>query len=159
MARPALALHGTITALVTPFTPDGEVDWPSFEKLVKFNIDGGVDGLVPCGTTGESPTLSGEEWEKVVSTTVKLVKESGKSIPVIAGTGTNDTKSTVEKTKKAKGLGVDAVLVVNPYYNKPNQVGLTAHFTKVAEVGVPMVLYNIPGRTNINMTPATVAAL
>jgi len=95
----------------------------------------------------------------VVSTTVKLVKESGKSIPVIAGTGTNDTKSTVEKTKKAKGLGVDAVLVVNPYYNKPNQVGLTAHFTKVAEVGVPMVLYNIPGRTNINMTPATVAAL
>lgn len=157
---PRMDIKGTITALVTPFDASGNVDVAALETLVQGNIDGGVDGLVPCGTTGESPTLSAAEWETVVSTTVKLAKNSsGKKIPVIAGTGSNNTAATVEKTKKAKELGVDAALVVNPYYNKPNQAGLIAHFKAVSAVGLPIVLYNIPGRTNITMTPQTVKAL
>eukprot|EP00406_Dinophysis_acuminata_P000122 CAMPEP_0179214028 /NCGR_PEP_ID=MMETSP0797-20121207/2042_1 /TAXON_ID=47934 /ORGANISM="Dinophysis acuminata, Strain DAEP01" /LENGTH=339 /DNA_ID=CAMNT_0020919923 /DNA_START=39 /DNA_END=1057 /DNA_ORIENTATION=+ len=156
MARPALKLEGTITALVTPFKADGEVDYDSLRKLVEMNIREGVNGLIPMGTTGESPTVSKEEYQGVIKCVIEAVN---KRVPVIAGAGSNCTSKAVEDTKFAKAAGADAVLSVNPYYNKPNQQGLFQHFEQVAAVGIPIVLYNIPGRTNITMTAATVAKL
>mmetsp|Transcript_12782 Transcript_12782/g.20791 ORF Transcript_12782/g.20791 Transcript_12782/m.20791 type:complete len:306 (+) Transcript_12782:159-1076(+) len=152
-----LELAGVFPALITPFSEDGtEVDYEALEKLIDAQIAAGVAGLVPIGTTGESPTLSSEEKDKIIALCVE--KAAGKC-KVIAGTGSNNTASTVAATKKAKEAGVDAVLIVNPYYNKPSQEGLFQHVKAVNEVGVPIVLYNIPGRTGISLTADTVARM
>ena len=146
---------GVFTAIVTPFI-NGELDEKSLRSLIEFQIAKGIDGLVPCGTTGESPTLSFDEYKRVVEITVEIAR---KRVPVVAGAGSNATAKAVELTRCAKQLGVDAVLQVTPYYNKPTPEGLYQHFEKVAEVGLPLVIYNVPGRTGINITPETVAHL
>jgi 4-hydroxy-tetrahydrodipicolinate synthase len=151
-----MKLQGTHTALATPFK-DGAIDEDALKRLVEFQIEEGIDGLIPCGSTGEAATLSYEEHERVIELTVKWAR---KRIPVIAGTGSNSTKETIELTEIAKNLGADAALVVAPYYNKPSQEGMYQHFKKVAEdVDLPLVLYNVPGRTGINMLPELVARL
>jgi 4-hydroxy-tetrahydrodipicolinate synthase len=148
---------GTYTAIVTPFTPDKRLDIPALERLVKAQIDGGVSGIVPCGTTGETPTLTADEYAEVIAATVRVV---ARKVPVIAGTGTNATSTTIEQTQRAKALGADAALVVTPYYNKPSQDGLYAHFRAVAEQGgLPVMLYNVPSRTGCDLLPETVVRL
>lgn len=151
-----MRLKGIYTALVTPFS--GELlDEEAFTKMVEWQISEGVDGIVPCGTTGEASTLSYEEHERVIELAVNVAKGR---IPVIAGTGSNSTKETIELTQVAKDLGVDGALLVAPYYNRPSQDGLYRHFKTVAEsVDLPMVLYNIPTRTGVNMLPDLVARL
>lgn len=148
--------RGAYTALVTPFK-NGQIDYSSFETLIENQIAKGIDGLVPCGTTGESPTLTDKEHDEVIAFTVKAVH---KRVPVIAGTGSNSTAEAIERTRHAKESGADAVLLVTPYYNKPSQRGLLAHFTAIADqVEIPQILYNIPGRSVINLTPETIAEL
>ncbi len=148
-------LKGVFTALVTPFKY-GELDEEALKGLIDFQVRAGVDGISPCGTTGETSTLSYEEHERVIFLTVKWAGD----VPVMAGTGSNSTKETVELTQIAKDLGASAALVVAPYYNRPTQEGLYLHFKKVAEeVDIPLVLYNIPGRTGVNMLPELVARL
>lgn len=150
----ALKLEGSMTALVTPFE-DGKLDMKSFAALIEWQIAQGTQGLVPCGTTGENPTLSREEQLEVIKI---CVKTANGRVPVIAGTGKNDTRETVELTKAAVDLGADAALVVTPYYNKPTQEGLYRHYMAVAEAAdIPVVLYNVPGRTGVNMLAETVA--
>ena len=152
--RPAFT--GCYTALITPFR-NGELDIPALRTLVERQILGGVSGLVPCGTTGETPALSTREWETVVSTVVETTQGR---VPVIAGTGSNGTASTIERTQRAQELGADAALVVTPYYNKPTQEGLFQHFAAIANAtDIPLVLYNVPGRTSVNMMPETVLRL
>ncbi|WP_119065603.1 4-hydroxy-tetrahydrodipicolinate synthase [Rubrobacter indicoceani] len=147
---------GTFTALITPFK-NGEVDVEALEALVEFQISGGVSGLVPCGTTGESPTLSEAEDRIVIETVVRV---SAGRVPVIAGTGSNSTDMAIKYTKMAEGVGADGSLQVSPYYNKPTQDGLYAHFTTVAEnTDLPVVIYNIPGRTGVTVEPETMARL
>jgi 4-hydroxy-tetrahydrodipicolinate synthase len=147
---------GSMVAMVTPFK-DGQVDKAKIRELVKFHIDNGTDVLVPCGTTGESATLSFQEHEQVVEITVEAAQ--GK-IPVIAGTGSNNTKEAIRLTKHAKKAGAAGALVISPYYNKPTQEGLYRHFRAVAEeVDIPIVLYNIASRTAVNIEPETVARL
>lgn len=147
---------GAITAIVTPFM-NGEIDWKAYEKLISFQIKGGINGIVPCGTTGESATLSYDEHNKVVEMTVNFVK---KRVPVIAGTGANSTDEAIELTNHAKKVGADASLQITPYYNKPTQEGLYRHFKKIAEhIDIPIILYNVPGRTGVNLLPETVARL
>jgi 4-hydroxy-tetrahydrodipicolinate synthase len=149
-------IQGAITAIVTPMR-DGKVDEESFVNLINFQIESGIHGLVPCGTTGESATLSFDEHKRVIELTVKTA--AGR-VPVIAGAGANNTLEAIELTESAKASGADAVLSVVPYYNKPNQEGLYQHFKTIAKaVDIPIVLYNVPGRTVTNMTPATVARL
>jgi len=148
--------HGALVAIVTPFI-DGQVDEQGFIDLIEFQIENGTNGIVPVGTTGESATLSFAEHKKVVDLTVKTV--NGR-VPVVAGTGANNTLEAIELSESAKESGADAVLSVAPYYNKPNQEGIYLHFKAIAEaVDIPMLLYNVPGRTVINMEPATVARL
>lgn len=152
-------LQGTFTALVTPFkdTADAPIDWDAFDRLVADQIAGGITGIVPCGTTGESPALEKEEQLAVIERSVKLGK--GK-VTVMAGTGTNATRSTIAASQAAERAGVSAVMVVVPYYNKPTQEGLREHFVAVAKsVGVPVVLYNIPGRTGIDLSAETLARI
>ena len=139
-------LKGTYTAIVTPFASDGSVDYDVFRKLIEFQIEGGVDGIVPVGTTGESPTLSVDEHLKVIKTTIDVCSVSS-GVKVVAGTGANSTSEAVELTKRAADMGVDATLQVTPYYNKPNAQGLFEHFSTVADEGLPVVLYNVPGRS------------
>ncbi|HEX2966226.1 MAG TPA: 4-hydroxy-tetrahydrodipicolinate synthase [Syntrophorhabdaceae bacterium] len=151
-----MKLRGIYTALVTPFK-DGKLDEGSFRKLVEFQLRNGIDGLVPCGTTGEAPTLSYEEHEKVIELTVKYAKGR---IPVIAGTGSNSTQEAIELTAGARKLGANFCLLTTPYYNKPTQEGLYQHFEAIAKaVNIQLVLYNIPGRTGISMAPETVYRL
>lgn len=148
--------HGAIVAIVTPFIND-ELDEQGLIDLIEFQIAGGTHGIVPCGTTGESATLDFDEHKRVIELTVKTV--NGR-VPVIAGTGANNTKEAIELTESAKDSGADAVLSVTPYYNKPSQEGLYQHFKTIAEtVDIPMFLYNVPGRTSINILPETVARL
>jgi 4-hydroxy-tetrahydrodipicolinate synthase len=148
---------GVITALVTPMEANGEVDYKSLEKLVERQISAGVQGLAVCATTGESPTLSHEEFEKMVET---VIKKAAKRVPVIAATGTNSTKKTIETSQKALALGADACLIIAPYYNKPTQAGIYAHFKAIADqVPLPIILYNHPGRTGCNIDPVTVEKL
>jgi 4-hydroxy-tetrahydrodipicolinate synthase len=147
---------GVYTALVTPFTEGGEVDFQGLEALVEFNIAGGVDGLVPVGTTGESPTLRPEEHLRVIETVV--AKAAGRC-KVVAGTGANSTAEAVELTEAAKAFGIDGTLQVTPYYNKPNASGLVQHFAAVADLGVPVVLYNVPGRSAAEIPLEVVAEL
>ncbi len=148
--------EGAITALVTPMH-NGQVDEQGLVDLIEFQIKNGIHGLVPCGTTGESATLSFAEHKRVIELTVQTV--AGR-VPVIAGTGANSTSEAIELTESAKKSGADAVLSVVPYYNKPSQEGLFRHFSAILDaVDIPMVLYNVPGRTVTNMLPATVARL
>lgn len=148
--------EGAITALVTPMH-NGQVDEQGLVDLIEFQIKSGIHGLVPCGTTGESATLSFAEHKRVIELTVQTV--AGR-VPVIAGTGANSTSEAIELTESAKKSGADAVLSVVPYYNKPSQEGLFRHFSAILDaVDIPMVLYNVPGRTVTNMLPATVARL
>ena len=151
-----MELKGTYTAIVTPFKEDGSIDWHRLNKLVEYNIAGGVDGIVPVGTTGESPTLSEEEHKEVVK---KTIEYADGRIKIIAGAGSNSTKTAVELTEFAKSAGADAVLSVNPYYNKPTQEGLFEHFSAVAGVGIPVVVYNIKGRTGVNVQTKTLMKL
>ena len=151
-------LRGALTALVTPFTEDGELDEAAFRRLVRWQILAGIDGLVPCGTTGESPTLSMTERERLIEATVEVARErpSRDRIPVVAGTGTNDTAATIRATRRAAELGADAALVVAPYYNRPDSRMLEAHFRAVADDGdLPIVVYNVPSRTGANVDAAT----
>jgi 4-hydroxy-tetrahydrodipicolinate synthase len=155
---PRPAIHGALTALVTPFGPDGEVDVVSFQALVRWQILAGIDGLVACGTTGETPTLSADECERLIALTVETAAERspGDRVPVLAGTGTNDTAATVRATRRAAELGADAALVVAPYYNRPDQRMLEAHFRAVADDGgLPIVVYNVPSRTGSNVNAET----
>jgi 4-hydroxy-tetrahydrodipicolinate synthase len=152
------ALRGAYTALVTPFTAEGDLDEVALRGFVSWQVAEGIDGLVPCGTTGESPTLSGDERDIVIGTAVELARPRG--IPVIAGTGTNVTRSTIAATRRAAELGADYALVVTPYYNKPDQRMLEAHYRAVAdEGGLPVIVYNVPGRTSVNVEAATLLRL
>ncbi|HNQ91948.1 MAG TPA: 4-hydroxy-tetrahydrodipicolinate synthase [Alphaproteobacteria bacterium] len=149
--------RGLITALVTPFT-DGEFDARAFEKILAFQIENGSHGIVPCGTTGESPTLDEDEIRTIFDMSVAAVK--GRKIPVIAGTGSNSTRKSVAMTEMAKQCGADAALIVVPYYNKPTQDGMYAHFKAIHDaVEIPIVLYNVPGRTGAEMSVDTVCRL
>jgi len=147
---------GAMVALVTPFQ-DGEIDFQTLDELIEFQIQNGIDAIVPMGTTGESPTISHDEHKKVIERVVKTV---GGAVPVIAGAGSNSTAEAIELTAFSKKVGADVTLQVGPYYNKPTQEGFYQHFKAIAEeVDLPMVLYNIPGRCGAGMTPATVARL
>lgn len=149
-------LTGAFTALITPFR-NGEIDFPQLRELVEFQIAGGIDGLVPCGTTGESATMTEHEHAQVIES---VIEQAAGRVPVIAGTGTNNTRVTIERTRHALHAGATAALVVVPYYNKPTQEGLLAHYTAIAEaVDLPLVLYNVPGRTGISMSAPTTIAL
>ena len=149
-------IYGSITALITPFK-NGEVDAKAFQDFVQWQIDEGTQGLVPCGTTGEAPTLFDHEDELVIRTCIEVAK--GK-VPVIAGCGTNNTAHAIHLTKTAEKLGADAALHVTPYYNKPTQEGLYQHYKAIHDsTGLPIVIYNIPGRSIVNMTPETMARL
>ena len=148
--------QGSIPALITPFK-NGKIDYESFYKIIEWSLSEGSHGFVPCGTTGESPTLSHQEHIKVVDECVRIVD---KRVPVIAGTGSNNTVEAIEFTNHAEKSGADAALVVTPYYNKPTQEGLQAHFKKIAEsTSLPIIIYNIPGRSVVDMTIDTMSVL
>lgn len=150
-------IQGSIVALVTPMTEDGQVDENSLRNLIEFHIDQGTDGLVAVGTTGESATLDEDEHCHLIEFTVQCVN---KRIPVIAGTGANCTREAISLTRRAKQAGADACLLVTPYYNKPTQEGLYLHYKAIAEaVEIPQILYNVPGRTACDMLPETVGRL
>ena len=151
------ALHGSLVALVTPMSPNGDVDYASLEKLIEWHIAEGTNGIVSVGTTGESSTLNPIEHIDVIDFTVKHVN---KRIPVIAGTGANSTQEAIELTQESKKLGSDYALLVTPYYNKPNQRGLIAHYEAVADsVDIPQILYNVPSRTACDLIPSSVQVL
>ena len=147
---------GAMVALITPFQ-DGEIDFQTLEELIEFQLNSGIDAIVPVGTTGESPTLSHDEHKQLMARIVEIVDEQ---VPVIAGAGSNSTAEAIELTAFAKKVGADATLQVTPYYNKPTQEGFYQHFKAIAEeVDLPIVLYNIPGRCGAGMTPDTIARL
>ena len=149
-------LQGAITAIVTPFK-DGKLDETAYRELIEFQLKGGINGIVPCGTTGESATLSHEEHKRVVESCVDQVK---KRVPVVAGTGSNNTAEALELTRHAQIAGADYALLITPYYNKPTQEGLYQHFKTIADnTSIPMVVYNVPTRTSVNLLPETVARL
>ena len=151
-----MMLHGTFTALVTPFNTDGSVDYGALHELVNWQIASGVEGIVTVGTTGESPTLDMEEHLKVIEVTIEA---AAKKAIIIAGTGANSTSEALELTREAKQMGADATLQVTPYYNKPNAEGMFRHFTAVADLGLPVVLYNVPGRAGKEIPLETVLRL
>lgn len=148
---------GVYTAIITPFKTDGSIDYDKLKELIEFQIENGVTGIVPCGTTGESPCLNDEEHKKVIETTVETVNNR---IKVVAGTGSNNTAHAIDMTKFAESVGVDGALVVNPYYNKPTQEGLYRHFKAIADsVKIPIMVYNIMGRTGVNVETPTLLRL
>ena len=146
---------GCFVAVVTPFRK-GEIDERAFKELIRFLVEKGVDGIVPCGTTGESPALSHEEHRRLLKLAVQEVR---KRVAVIAGTGSSSTKEAVELTQFAKECGADAALIVAPYYNKPTPKGLESHYCRLEKIGLPLVIYNIPSRTGINIPPSLIAKL
>jgi 4-hydroxy-tetrahydrodipicolinate synthase len=147
---------GAMVALITPFQ-NGEIDWQTLDELIDFQLENGIDGIVPVGTTGESPTLNHDEHKKVIARVVKVV---GGKVPVIAGAGSNSTAEAIDLASYAKKVGADATLQVDPYYNKPTQEGFYQHFKAIAEeVDLPMVLYDIPGRCGAGMTAETIIRL
>jgi 4-hydroxy-tetrahydrodipicolinate synthase len=150
--------EGVLPAIITPFkrNPARGLDIPGLEQNIGFLLSRGIHGIVPCGSTGESATLTFEEHEKVISVAVEKV--NGK-IPVLAGTGSNNTAEAIRLTKAAKDIGADGVLVISPYYNKPNRAGLVKHYTKLADLDIPVVVYNVPGRTGQNLEPDLIAEL
>lgn len=148
-------IEGVLPALITPFTKDNRVDKDGIRQNIEFLVDGGVSGVVPCGTTGEAATLSINEHEKVIEYAVEF-----SSVPVVAGTGSNNTTEALELTKFAQDAGADAVLLITPYYNKPNDSGMLKHFMTIAEsVDIPIIIYNVPSRTGINLKPELTAKL
>ena len=152
-----MRIEGTMTAIVTPFKSDFSIDEDALRAHIERQIEAGHEGVVACGTTGETPTLSDDEYAFVVKTTVEVVRGR---VPVVAGTGSNNTKKTIEMTRYAKELGADVALVVTPYYNKPGPAMLEAHYRAVAsDGGLPVILYNVPGRTGCNMQASTVHML
>jgi 4-hydroxy-tetrahydrodipicolinate synthase len=153
-----MKLRGCGTALITPFRKDGSIDEPALRSLVAWQVESGIDFLVPCGTTGETPTLSRDEWLRVIGTTIEV---AGGRVPIVAGATSNATRDAVEKARTVAALrGVDAILTASPYYNKPTQEGQYQHFKAIAEaVDKPLILYNVPGRTGANLEPATLARL
>lgn len=149
--------HGSIVALVTPMHSSGEIDFTSLSQLIEWHIESGTDALVVLGSTGEAATITENERSAIIR---HVVEQAGERIPVIAGTGSNSTQHTIELTKAAMSLGVDACLIVTPYYNRPTQEGLYQHFTAVAQaVPIPQILYNVPGRTGCDLLPETAARL
>lgn len=159
---PTRQFRGAFTALVTPFTPTGAIDEAAFRALVRRQIDSCIHGLVACGTTGETPTLSHDEDDWVIATTLEVAAErpSRDRLRIVAGTGSNCTDTAIKSTRRAAALGVNAALVVVPYYNKPDQRMLEAHFRAVADEGdLPIIVYNIPGRTGVNLEAATLLRL
>ncbi|MCK6591597.1 MAG: 4-hydroxy-tetrahydrodipicolinate synthase [Polyangiaceae bacterium] len=154
----SIPLIGTFTALVTPFTPDGDaIDFAALDALVEAQIEGGISGLVPCGTTGESPTLTDDEQVAVIK---RVVEVTAKRVPVIAGTGSFSTKKTCQASKAAVAAGADGVMIVMPYYNKPSQDGMREHVLAAAKaVSCPIVLYNIPGRSVVDLSADTTARI
>jgi len=151
-----MEFRGAITALVTPFR-NGEVDEEAFRSLIEWQIEQGIHGLVPCGTTGESATLSHAEHKRVIRICVDQVKGR---VPVLAGAGSNNTKEAIELTREAKNAKADGALLITPYYNKPTQSGLIAHFKAIgAAVDIPIIVYNVPGRTALNLLPETLATI
>jgi 4-hydroxy-tetrahydrodipicolinate synthase len=154
--RSLQGFSGSFTALITPFR-SGEIDEPALRRLVDFQIENGIRGLVPCGTTGESVTLTEAEHDRVIEI---VVDQAAGRVPVIAGTGSNNTAVTIARTRHAQAAGADAALVVAPYYNKPTQEGLVRHYSAIAEAtSLPIVLYNVPGRTGVNLLPEAVVRL
>ena len=150
-------LQGSFVALVTPMSPDGELDFQALEALIEWHIDSGTNGIVAVGTTGESATVSVPEHIEIIKKTVSIVRGR---IPVIAGTGANSTAEAIDLTQTAASIGADYALIVTPYYNKPNQEGLLQHFTKIADsVNIPQILYNVPSRTACDLKPETVTSL
>ncbi|MEP5765317.1 MAG: 4-hydroxy-tetrahydrodipicolinate synthase [Halieaceae bacterium] len=150
-------ISGSLVALVTPMHPDGSLDWEALDALLAWHIDAGTNGIVAVGTTGESATLAVDEHCEVIA---RVIAQVAGRVPVIAGTGANSTSEAVELTRAAAELGADACLLVTPYYNKPTQEGLYQHYRHIAEsVATPQILYNVPGRTGVDMLPATVARL
>ncbi len=157
MTQLAQNIQGSIVAIVTPMFEDGSVDWKGLEKLVEWHIQQGTNSIVAVGTTGEASTLSMEEHTQVIK---EVIRVANKRIPIIAGTGANSTREAIELTKAAKELGADAALLVTPYYNKPTQEGLYQHYKAIAEaVDIPQILYNVPGRTGVDMQNDTVIRL
>jgi 4-hydroxy-tetrahydrodipicolinate synthase len=155
--RPPKIIRGCGTALITPFKRDETIDEGALRRLVEFQIEGGVDFLIPCGTTGESVTLTEAEQARVVEITVET---AAGQVPVVAGAGGYNTREVIEKIERFTGLGADAILSVTPYYNKPTQEGLFQHYRAIAEASsLPVILYNVPGRTSCNLEPATVERL
>jgi 4-hydroxy-tetrahydrodipicolinate synthase len=153
------SLRGVFTAVVTPFRADGGIDGPALRRVVRYQVDGGVAGVVPMGTTGESATVSPDEHERVVAITAEEA-QGDRRVQVIAGAGSNDTAKAVELAKRSARAGADLLLAVTPYYNKPKQDGLVAHFRAIADAGgLPVVMYNVPGRTGCNLLPETVLKL
>jgi 4-hydroxy-tetrahydrodipicolinate synthase len=150
--------EGVLPAIITPFKKNSamDLDIPGLERNIKFLMSCGIHGIVPCGSTGESATLTFKEHEKVIDVTINTV--NGR-IPVLAGTGSNNTAEAVTLTKAAKDTGADGVLIISPYYNKPNRTGLIKHYTKIADIDIPVVVYNVPGRTGQNLEPDLVADL
>ncbi len=154
------SLRGAFTALVTPFTADAALDETAYRRLAAWQVRSGIDGLVPVGTTGESPTLSAAERDRCIEIAVQAAADAARTtgvrVPVIAGTGSNDTRSSIQATRRAAALGADAALIVTPYYNRPDQRMLDAHFRAVAdEGGLPIIVYNVPGRTGANVEADT----
>jgi 4-hydroxy-tetrahydrodipicolinate synthase len=147
----ALTLRGAFTALISPMKENGDIDYEGFRELIEFQIREGIDGLVPLGTTGETPTLDEDEEERLIRIAVETVKGR---VPLIIGTGSNDTRHMVSYTKRARDLGADAALVVSPYYHKPNDSGLLRHFEAAAGLGIPVIVYNIASRTGRNIPTA-----
>lgn len=151
-----MVFSGSMVALVTPFK-EGQVDWDSLESLVEFHIENGTHGIVPCGTTGESATLSHQEHNQVIKAVIKSVRNR---VPVIAGTGSNSTQEAIDLTRGAEKAGADGALMISPYYNRPTQEGIYQHYKKVAsESGIPLIIYNIPSRTGSKIEPETLARL
>ena len=148
-----IIFKGCGTAIITPFTKDNQVDYDAFEKMLEFQVENGADCIIVCGTTGEASTMTTDEKKKTIEFALKTIN---KRIPVIAGTGSNCTESAIEMTKYCESIGVDGALVVTPYYNKTTQAGLVAHYTAIANATkLPIVLYNVPGRTGVNIQPKT----
>jgi len=150
-----MKFEGVIAAMVTPFTKDNEIDEEGLKRNIEFLERNGIDAILPCGTTGESPTLSHDEHKEVIKITTDAAH-----VPVLAGTGSNSTKETIDLSIYADDVGADGVLIVTPYYNKPNETGLIKHFeTVVKKINIPIIMYNIPSRTGLNMSPSQIARL
>ena len=158
-----IRLRGAFTAMITPMKEDGSIDYDGYRKLLRFQMEEGIDGLVPLGTTGETPTLDEDEEQRIIDVVMEEVrafeKERGVKVPVVLGAGSNNTRDAVRYTERAKKAGADAALVVTPYYNKPSSEGIFRHFEAVSRVGIPILVYNIAGRTGKNIDTPTLSRI
>lgn len=158
-----IQLRGAFTAMITPMKEDGSIDYDGYRKLLRFQMEEGIDGLVPLGTTGETPTLDEDEEQRIIDVVMEEVrafeKEKSVKVPVVLGAGSNNTRDAVRYTERAKKAGADAALVVTPYYNKPSSEGIFRHFEAVSRVGIPILVYNIAGRTGKNIDTPTLSRI